>query len=111
MVNLTSLEEMQKRLNELMELPKDKFPSVLKLVEDVENLYKENQQQKEEIQELKKKYEKSLELLIEYNLPCEIDNFNTKEENLEYCFKNCSVDERIYIKCWNRFIEQELEKE
>lgn len=110
-MNLTNIEEIQDRLNELMELPKDKFPSVLKLVEDVENLYKENKKLKEEKQELKKKYKKSLELLTKYNLPCEIDNFNTKEENLEYCFKNCSVDEIIYIRCWNRFIEQELEKE
>ena len=61
---------------------------------------------------LKVKYNKALEMLINFNsLPCEIDNFNTKEENLEYCSQNCSVDESIYIKCWNRFIEQNLKKE
>ena len=50
-MNLTNIEEMQYRLNELMELPKDKFPSVLKLVEDLENLYKENKQLKEQLQQ------------------------------------------------------------
>ena len=58
----------------------------------------------------KEKYNKALQLLTEYNLPCEIDNFNTKEENLDYCSRNCSVDEEIYIKCWDRFIEQSLKE-
>ena len=62
-MNLTNIEEMQDRLNELMELPKDKFPSVLKLVEDLENLYKENKQQKEVIQT----YETLLKTNIEEN--------------------------------------------
>ena len=94
----------EKMLLAIKELSKRDYQEKLELQE-------ENKKLKEEKQELKKKYKKSLELLTEYNLPCEIDNFNTKEENLEYCFKNCSVDEIIYIKCWNRFIEQELEKE
>ena len=50
-MNLTNIEEMQYRINELMELPKDKLPSVLKLVEDLENLYKENKQLKEQLQQ------------------------------------------------------------
>ena len=62
-MNLTNIEEMQYRLNELMELPKDKFPSVLKLVEDLENLYKENKQQEEVIQT----YETLLKTNIEEN--------------------------------------------
>lgn len=69
----------------------------------IDKLQQENQQ-------LKEKYNKALEILNEYNLPCEIDKFNTKEENLDYCSKNCSVDEEIFIKCWDRFIEQEIEK-
>lgn len=69
--------------------------------EELEDVMKENQQ-------LKEKYKKALELLTEYNLPCEIDDFNTKKENLDYCSKNCSVDEEIFTKCWDRFIEQEL---
>ena len=61
-----------------------------------------------ENQKLKEKYNKALELLVSYNLPCDIDNFNTKEDNLEYCSRNCSVDEVIFIKCWDRYIEQKL---
>lgn len=64
-----------------------------------------------ELKNLKNKYNKALQLLTEYNLPCEIDSFNAKDENLEYCSKNCSVDEEIFIKCWDRFIEQELEND
>ena len=60
--------------------------------------------------DLARKYNKALQLLIDYNLPCDIDDFNTKEENIDYCFQNCSVDESIFIKCWDRFIEQEIEK-
>lgn len=62
----------------------------------------------QENKQLKDKYNKSLKLLAEYNLPCEIDSFNNKEENLNYCSENCSTDEIIFMKCWNRFIEQEL---
>lgn len=64
----------------------------------------------EENQMLIKKYNKALQLLIDYNLPCEIDGFNAKEENIDYCFQNCSVDESVYLKCWDRFIEQELKE-
>ena len=64
----------------------------------------------EENQMLIKKYNKALQLLIDYNLPCDIDDFNTKEENIDYCFQNCSVDESVYLKCWDRFIEQELKE-
>lgn len=59
---------------------------------------------------LRTKYNKALELLLNYNMPCEIDGFNTKEENIEYCSRNCSVDDEVFIKCWDRFIEQELKK-
>ena len=58
--------------------------------------------------DLVRKYNKALQLLSDYNLPCEIDGFNTKEENIDYCSQNCSVDESIFVKCWDRFIEQEL---
>lgn len=64
----------------------------------------------EENQILTKKYNKALKLLTGYNLPCDIDDFNTKEENIDYCFQNCSVDESVYLKCWDRFIEQELKE-
>lgn len=61
------------------------------------------------MEELIKKYDKALELLSEYNMPCEIDDFMNK--NVDYCSMNCSVDEEVFKKCWNRYIEQELEKE
>lgn len=61
----------------------------------------------EENRKLKEKYNRALKQLIEYAMPCEIDDFNIKDE---YCSKNCGVDEETYLKCWNRFIEQELEK-
>ena len=64
----------------------------------------------EENQILTKKYNKALKLLTGYNLPCEIDSFNTKEENIDYCSQNCSVDESIFVKCWDRYIEQELKE-
>lgn len=60
--------------------------------------------------DLTRKYNKALQLLNDYNLPCEIDDFNTKEENIDYCSQNCGVDERIFVKCWDRFIEQELKE-
>lgn len=64
----------------------------------------------EENQQLKEKYNKALELLASCKLPCDIDNFNTIEDHIEYCIKNCSVDEEIFIKCWDRFITQKIEK-
>ena len=35
--------------------------------------------------DLARKYNKALQLLSDYNLPCEIDEFNAKEENIDYC--------------------------
>lgn len=63
---------------------------------------------KEENELLKKKLDKAIEMLIDYNLPCDIDEFNIK--NSDYCSRNCSVDEEVFKKCWLRYIEQELEK-
>lgn len=74
-----------------------------KLIDEIKQLEKENQQ-------LKEKYNKALELLASCKLPCDIDNFNTIEDHIEYCIKNCSVDEEIFIKCWDRFITQKIEK-
>lgn len=93
-MNLTNIEEMQDRLNELMELPKDKFPSVLKLVEDVENLYKENKQLKKEIQKLiklldmfKNQQKEFIEWLEENIKACELTSdliFNHNKEKKIY---------------------------
>ena len=62
----------------------------------------------EENELLKKKLNKAIELLIEYNIPCEMNDFMNK--NVDYCSSNCGVDEEVYKKCWLRYIEQELEK-
>lgn len=62
----------------------------------------------EKYDELQQKYNKALELLCEYNMPCEIDEFMDK--NTDYCSRNCSVDDEVFKQCWNRFIEQKLEK-
>lgn len=61
-----------------------------------------------ENEELQKKLDKAIELLIEYNMPCEMNDFVNK--NVDYCSSNCSVDEEVFKKCWLRYIEQELEK-
>lgn len=63
---------------------------------------------KEENELLKKKLNKAIELLIEYNIPCEKNDFMNK--NVDYCSRNCGVDEEVFKKCWLRYIEQELEK-
>jgi len=89
-MNLTNIEEMQDRLNELMELPKDKFTSVLKLVEDLENLYKENKQQKEVIQT----YETLLKTNIEENKQLKEE----KQELIDYLKEKKKEYEELYNK-------------
>ena len=63
----------------------------------------------EEIETLKRKYKKALELLVEFNLPCENDDFNTTE-GIDYCSKYCSVDEDQYKYCWDKYIEWKIKK-
>jgi len=58
---------------------------------------------------MKKKYIKALELLQEYNMPCEKDDF--MDSHTDYCMDNCSVDEEVYKKCWDKFIEWKLGEE
>ena len=53
---------------------------------------------------LKEKYDKALKMLSTYNLPCELDDFMNK--NTDYCQKACGVDEEIFKKCWDKYIEQ-----
>lgn len=60
----------------------------------------------QKLKNVEKKYDKALELLQEYNMPCEIDDF--MEHNSDYCMDNCSVDEEVYKKCWDKFIEWKL---
>ena len=61
----------------------------------------------EKKEDLKKMLEKAIEILIElYGVPCEIDGFMDKEVN--YCMKNCSVDEKTFKRCWKRYIERRI---
>lgn len=52
---------------------------------------------------LREKYNKALDILLDFDMPCEIDDFNTTD--IEWCSKNCSNDEETFKKCWNRYIE------
>lgn len=54
------------------------------------------------------KYDKALKILIEYGLLCDIDDFMNK--NVDYCSMNCGVDEEVFKKCWNKYIEQSLKE-
>ena len=62
---------------------------------------------KDYITNLQEKYDKALELLVDFNMPCGIDNFNLLDT--DYCELNCSVDDEQYKKCWNKFIEWRLQ--
>lgn len=55
-----------------------------------------------EINRLNKKYNKALELLADYNMPCEYDEGKIPDD---YCEENCDDD---YKKCWAKYIELEL---
>lgn len=57
---------------------------------------------------LEQKYQKALEILTEFNLPCDFDGFVNK--NTDYCEINCGVDEEIFKKCWDRYIEQKIKE-
>ena len=60
------------------------------------------------ITNLQQKYEKALELLRDFDLPCETDNFNI--ECSDFCAINCGNDEEQFKKCWDKFIEWKLNK-
>ena len=106
-------------MNEEIIMSKEAFEELVNGFEFIESLTKcgrinikyHIQKLQEENKKLIKKYNKALQLLSDYNLPCEIDGFNTKEENIDYCSQNCRVDEATFVKCWDRYIEQELESD
>lgn len=54
------------------------------------------------ITNLQEKYDKSLELLADFNMPCEYDEGKMPNG---YCEENCEVSDEIYKKCWNKYIE------
>lgn len=65
-----------------------------------ENRYKAIQVILQEIERLNKKYNKALELLADYNMPCEYDEGKIPDD---YCEENCDDD---YKKCWNKYIDE-----
>lgn len=71
----------------------------------VANLISQDLEKDKEIERLNNKYNKALELLADYNLPCEYDEGKIPDN---YCEENCDVDDETYKKCWNRYIELEL---
>lgn len=70
---------------------------------DLDVQYQEEINKKDkEIERLNKKYNKALELLADYNMPCEYDEGKIPDD---YCEENCDDD---YKKCWDKYIELEL---
>lgn len=57
------------------------------------------------IEQLENKYNKALEILSDYNMPCEYVKPIIPDE---YCEENCKVSDEVYKKCWNKHIELTL---
>lgn len=57
------------------------------------------------ITNLQNKYDKSLELLANFNMPCEYDEGKISHN---YCEEFCDTDDETYKKCWNKYIENIL---
>ena len=72
-------------------------------------LYYENyvKQLQQEIERLNKKYDKALELLQDFNMPCECCDCKIPDE---YCEKHCTDNSECYKKCWDKYIELELKE-
>lgn len=88
---------------------KDQEKFIIKLDRDIQKYFNMYADESIKNYHLEKKYNKALELLKDYNMPCDIDDFMNK--NVDYCSRNCSVDDEVFKECWNRYIEQELENE
>lgn len=85
----------EKRVEQLNENARALFYAIMKIADERDYL--------------KIKYNKALELLVDFNLPCEKDDFNLLYS--DYCEKHCGVDEEQFKKCWDKFIEWKLNKE
>lgn len=101
--------ELEEKANNRYKAIKDQEKFIIKLDSDTQKYFNMYADESIKNRYLEEKYNKALELLSEYQMPCDIDEFNVK--NADYCSSNCSVDEEVYKKCWNRYIEQELDKE
>lgn len=84
-------------INAIRDNPPETIADII--LNDIERINK----QAKEIKRLNNKYNKALELLIDYNLPCEVDDFMNVHS--DYCETHCGVDEEQYKRCWNKFIE------
>ena len=63
---------------------------------------------------LEDKYDKALELLIEWNLPCEFedeDGSSFMDVDSDYCETHCGVDDEQFKVCWDRYIQWRLEED
>lgn len=72
-------------------------------------LYNYIEQLQQENNQLKEKYNKALELLVEFGMACEKDDFMLKHS--DYCEIHCGVDEEQYKKCWDKYIEWKIKDE
>lgn len=54
------------------------------------------------IEQLENRYNKALEILSDYNMPCEYEKPIIPDE---YCEENCEASDEVYKKCWNKYIE------
>lgn len=93
----------------LIEVKKENPKFLAKYICKINNTYNKLIDRIIKLQQIEKKYNKALEILIGYNIPCDIDEFNIK--NADYCSTNCSVDDDIFIKCWDKYIEGEIKDE
>ncbi|MBO7733010.1 MAG: hypothetical protein J6S67_10665 [Methanobrevibacter sp.] len=96
----------EKEFNQHKKELKEKDTEIAKLLTRIDGLNYELEQQNIdyglEIERLNKKYNKALEILADFNLPCEYDEGKIPDN---YCEENCSDD---YKKCWDKYIELEL---
>lgn len=101
-------------LNALKELSKREYQENQELKKQLENCYCNRTDCSSRIKNSKKynslqqKYDEALTILSNFWPPCEHDDFMDK--NTDYCSINCGVDEEIFKKCWDRYIEQSLKE-
>ena len=76
------------------------------LLKRISNLEFEVEDKDRENERLNNKYNKALELLIDYNLPCEADDFMNVHS--DYCKTHCGVNKERYKRCWNKYIEWKI---
>lgn len=63
----------------------------------------------EEIKNLRKKYDKALEILLSYSVPCEKFYFVNKDIRFCHGLKKCETDDVTYKYCWDKYIEWSID--